>query len=102
LIFDDLPGMDNSSERRGKLALHAKFGEGLATLVAIGFLNHSYAVVMRSADRRLAADAVLEIAECVGPAGMIGGQSVDLQLRKIVECKVCSARVAGGVLNLKT
>ncbi|HMS40044.1 MAG TPA: polyprenyl synthetase family protein, partial [Pyrinomonadaceae bacterium] len=45
LIFDDLPCMDNASERRGKTSLHEKFGEGLAVLVAIGFLNASYGLV---------------------------------------------------------
>ena len=104
LIFDDLPAMDDSEERRGKLSLHKKYGEGLSTLVAIGFLNQAYALVTLDArgKRRRSADAVLEIVECVGPAGMIGGQSVDLKLREIVECKICSARIAGGVLNLKT
>lgn len=104
LIFDDLPAMDDSAERRGKLSLHKEFGEGLSTLVAIGFLNQAYALAARNAkdDRRRSADAVLEIVDCVGPAGMIGGQSVDLKLREIVECKICSARIAGGVLNLKT
>ncbi|MFN0139038.1 MAG: polyprenyl synthetase family protein [Pyrinomonadaceae bacterium] len=104
LIFDDLPAMDDSEERRGKLSLHKKYGEGLSTLVAIGFLNQAYALAARSArdDRRRSADAVLEIVDCVGPAGMIGGQSVDLKLREIVACRICSARIAGGVLNLKT
>lgn len=104
LIFDDLPAMDDSEERRGKLSLHKKYGEGLSTLVAIGFLNQAYALVTLDArgERRRSADAVLEIVECVGPAGMIGGQSVDLKLREIVECKICSPRIAGGVLNLKT
>lgn len=104
LIFDDLPAMDDSAERRGKLSLHKKYGEGLSTLVAIGFLNQAYALVTRDArgDRRRSADAVLEIVECIGPAGMIGGQSVDLKLREIVECKICSSRITGGVLNLKT
>ena len=45
LIFDDLPAMDNASERRGKTSLHEKFGEGLAILVAIGFLNSAYGLV---------------------------------------------------------
>lgn len=104
LIFDDLPAMDDSPERRGKLSLHKRYGEGLSTLVAIGFLNQAYALVTRDArgDRRRSADAVLEIVECVGPAGMIGGQSVDLKLRESVECRTCSGSVAGGVVNLKT
>lgn len=104
LIFDDLPAMDDSSARRGKLSLHKKYGEGLSTLVAIGFLNEAYALVTRDArdNKQRAAEAVLEVVDCVGPAGMIGGQSVDLKLREVTECRTCSPRAAGGVLNLKT
>ncbi|MBK8464563.1 MAG: polyprenyl synthetase family protein [Chloracidobacterium sp.] len=104
LIFDDMPAMDDSAERRGKSSLHEKFGNGLSTLVAIGFLNQAYKLAMLDAggERRRSADAVLEIVDCVGPAGMIGGQSVDLKLREVVECNICSANIAGGVLNLKT
>ncbi len=84
LIFDDLPCMDNASERRGKTSLHEKFGEGLAVLVAIGFLNASYGLVfvnhMHLPERAMAAHA--ELVDCIGAAGMIGGQSVDLALAK--------------------
>lgn len=82
LIFDDLPAMDNASERRGKTSLHEKFGEGLAILVAIGFLNSAYGLVFvnhRDEPER-AIRAHEEIVECVGAAGMLGGQSVDLAL----------------------
>jgi len=84
LIFDDLPCMDNANERRGKTSLHEQFGEGLAVLVAIGFLNASYALVFVNhtgmPERAMAAHA--EIVECVGASGMVGGQSVDLALAK--------------------
>ena len=84
LIFDDLPCMDNAPERRGKTSLHEQFGEGLAVLVAIGFLNASYSLVFvnhaNSPERAMAAHR--EIVECVGAAGMLGGQSVDLALAK--------------------
>lgn len=82
LIFDDLPAMDNAGERRGKQSLHEKFGEGLAILAAIGFLNASYNLVFvnhkNTPERAIRAHA--EIVECVGAAGMVGGQSVDLAL----------------------
>ena len=85
LIFDDLPAMDNAQERRGKVSVHEKFGEGLAILVAIGFLNASYPLVFVNhtdlPERAMLAHA--EIVECVGAAGMIGGQSVDLALAKV-------------------
>lgn len=84
LIFDDLPCMDNAQTRRGKTSLHEKFGEGLAILVAIGFLNASYALVFVNhialPERAMLAHA--ELVECIGASGMLGGQSVDLALAK--------------------
>ena len=84
LIFDDLPCMDNAPERRGKTSLHEKFGEGLAVLVAIGFLNASYGLVFvnHSGLPERAMQAHAELVECIGASGMIGGQSVDLALAK--------------------
>jgi geranylgeranyl diphosphate synthase type II len=82
LIFDDLPSMDNASERRGKKSLHVHFGEGLSLLVGIAFLNASYGLVFVNhasmPERAIAAHA--EIVECVGAGGMVGGQALDLAL----------------------
>ncbi len=104
LIFDDLPCMDDSPHRRGKLALHEQFGEGLSTLVAIGFLNHSYQLVTLDgrSDRERSVNAILEMVDCVGPGGMVGGQSVDLMIATGNQCKTCARAKFGGVLNLKT
>ena len=104
LIFDDLPCMDNSAERRGKESLHEKFGEGLAILVAIGFLNQAYGLVFVNhanlPERAMQAHA--EIVECVGASGMIGGQSVDLALAKGAEFQNASSHDFESVKNLKT
>lgn len=80
LIFDDLPCMDNALERRGQLALHRRYGEGLAVLVALGLLNKSYALIFDGpyGDFRRAIDAHAELVECVGTSGMVTGQTVDL------------------------
>ncbi len=104
LIFDDLPCMDDSPNRRGKLSLHEKFGEGLSTLVAIGFLNHAYQLVTLDGrgDRDRSVNAILEMVDCVGPGGMVGGQSVDLMIATGTQCKICARSKFGGVLNLKT
>ena len=84
LIFDDFPGMDDASYRRGKLCLHKKYGEGMATLVALSYFNAAFGLVANS--EALSTDqivlAIAEIVECIGPAGMIGGQSVDLERAK--------------------
>jgi len=103
LIFDDLPCMDNAPERRGKTSLHEKFGEGLAVLVAIGFLNASYALVFVNhsnlPERAMLAHA--ELVECIGASGMIGGQSVDLALAKGAGASENSQNFES-VRNLKT
>lgn len=104
LIFDDLPCMDNARERRGKTSLHEKFGEGLAILVAIGFLNASYGLVfvnhVNLPERAMLAHA--EIVECIGASGMIGGQSVDLALAKGEGGNNSSNEAFESVRNLKT
>ena len=104
LIFDDLPCMDNALERRGKMSLHEKFGEGLAILVAIGFLNASYALVFVNhaslPERAMLAHA--EIVECIGASGMIGGQSVDLAIAKGEGASGAANYDAESVRNLKT
>ncbi len=84
LIFDDLPCMDNANERRGKTSLHEKYGEGLAILVALGFLNASYGLVFVNHSNlpERVRQAHAEIVECVGASGMVGGQSVDLAFAK--------------------
>jgi geranylgeranyl diphosphate synthase type II len=103
IIFDDLPCMDNSPERRGRLSLHEKFGEGLSTLVAIGFLNHSYRLVTIDGHEEPSrgVQAVLEIVNCVGPAGMVGGQSLDLTIQR-AECRTCAVRDNRHLQDLKT
>lgn len=104
LIFDDLPCMDNAAERRGKTSLHEKFGEGLAILVGIGFLNAAYGLVFvnhREMPER-AMRAHQEIVECVGAAGMVGGQSVDLALAKGAAAANQSDYESESVRNLKT
>ncbi len=72
LIFDDLPSMDNTDVRRGRLALHIEFGEGTAILAALALFNQAYAVFGRTPA------LIQEATECVGVDGMIGGQAVDL------------------------
>ncbi len=78
LIFNDLPCMDNSAKLREKESLPEKYGEGLAVLVGLGFLNASYPLVFVNhsgmPERAMLAHA--EIVECVGAAGLVGGQTV--------------------------
>lgn len=104
LIFDDLPAMDDSNERRGKDSLHEQFGEGLAILAAIGLLNQAYGLVFvnhtGTPERAMRAHA--EIVECVGASGMVGGQSVDLALAKSAGANEADGYESESVRNLKT
>ncbi|HEX8493573.1 MAG TPA: polyprenyl synthetase family protein [Pyrinomonadaceae bacterium] len=80
LIFDDLPCMDDALKRRGQSALHTRYGEGLAVLVALALMNASYGLIfdVRVSDNRLIVKAHAELVECIGARGMVAGQSVDL------------------------
>jgi geranylgeranyl diphosphate synthase type II len=84
LIHDDLPAMDNDTMRRGRPTLHVVAGEGMAILAGDGLLTEAFALLAREprdtspavAARKL--KVIGAIAEAAGPAGMVGGQAIDL------------------------
>jgi len=85
LIHDDLPCMDDDDLRRGRPTNHKVYGEAIATLAGDGLLTDAFAVLARSAlgpkariSSRVALEAVAELAEAAGSAGMVGGQVIDL------------------------
>jgi geranylgeranyl pyrophosphate synthase len=49
LVFDDLPCMDDASERCGRASVHRRYGDGVAILVALGLLNAAYGIVLDAA-----------------------------------------------------
>jgi len=79
LILDDLPSMDDAPLRRGKRANHLEFGEAIAILAAFGLLNLAFATLARAYDPPLAARLASLVADAIGPAGLIGGQALDLE-----------------------
>lgn len=80
LIFDDLPCMDDAAQRRGRAALHVRYGESLAMLVGLALMNASYGLVLSgtkaSPQRAIAAHA--EMVDCIGSQGMVAGQYADI------------------------
>jgi geranylgeranyl diphosphate synthase type II len=72
MIIDDLPCMDDADMRRGNPALHLVYGEDIALLASLALLNQSYAIFGRTPA------LIREATECIGVAGMIGGQAIDL------------------------
>lgn len=79
LIHDDLPCMDDDDLRRGKPTNHKVYGEAMATLAGDGLLIAAFETL---ADASLspgqAVRAVSCLARAAGPAGMVGGQVLDL------------------------
>ena len=74
-IFEDLPFMSESKSSDAHEPLHKKFGEELATLVGLGFLNSAYPLVFvnHGGTPERAIQGHSEIVECVGAAGLVGG-----------------------------
>ncbi|MFY0731978.1 polyprenyl synthetase family protein [Pseudomonas sp. NFX15] len=82
LIHDDLPALDDALVRRGKAALHVAYGESTAliagdALQALAFESLAQTSAV-SAGIRLQMVAVM--ARASGPAGLAGGQFLDMAL----------------------
>ena len=81
LIHDDLPCMDDDDLRRGKPTVHRAFDEATAVLAGDSLHALAFEVLAESAtheDPFARAELVLELARASGPAGMAGGQMMDL------------------------
>jgi geranylgeranyl pyrophosphate synthase len=79
LVHDDLPCMDDDDERRGRPAVHVRFGENVAVLVGDALLTESFGVLTRGEyPPGLAVRLVAELARAGGAAGMIAGQAWDI------------------------
>lgn len=81
LIHDDLPCMDDDELRRGKPTNHMVYGEATAVLAGDGLLTAAFETAL-SAAAYLPAQQVVEAVEVLsgaaGPAGMVGGQALDM------------------------
>lgn len=98
LIHDDLPAMDNDDLRRGKPTCHVVFGEATAILAGDGLQALAFevlcgsdaaestierspveqSIVDENSNATLNLRLVRELARAAGPAGMAGGQALDL------------------------
>src|SRR5918993_4462345 len=84
LIHDDLPSMDDDDLRRGRPTSHVVHGEGMAILAGDGLQAEAFRLLAREPQgfhptlmtRKLRVLAL--VAEAAGPAGMVGGQAIDL------------------------
>lgn len=106
LVHDDLPAMDDDDLRRGRPTTHRKYGEAMAILVGDALQARAFEVLGRDAveagptagpgaaaatsgaaarsgiaahSGAAAAGMIRRLARAAGPAGMVGGQVLDLQ-----------------------
>lgn len=77
LIHDDLPAMDDDSQRRGRASSHIQFNEWKALLAGDGLHGLSYQLVLKSRHPNTLLSARL-MAHCLGAKGLIEGQNLDL------------------------
>ncbi len=85
LIHDDLPAMDDDTLRRGRPTAHVVYGEGIAILAGDGLHAEAFTLLAREPkthdplliQRKL--EVVRIVGEAAGPAGMVGGQAIDLE-----------------------
>jgi farnesyl diphosphate synthase len=81
LIHDDLPCMDDADLRRGKPSVHKAHGEAVAVLAGDSLHALAFEILAHPAthaDPWVRSELVFELAQAAGPAGMAGGQVMDL------------------------
>jgi farnesyl diphosphate synthase len=86
LVHDDLPVMDNDLTRRGQPTVWKAFDEWTAILAGDGLLTLAFEILAHPethASVEIRTALVLEMARASGPAGMAGGQCIDLEADKL-------------------
>ena len=81
LVHDDLPCMDDDDLRRGKPTLHRAFDECTAVLAGDSLHALAFEILADEAtheDPFVRSELIAELAKASGPAGMAGGQMIDL------------------------
>jgi geranylgeranyl diphosphate synthase type II len=82
LVHDDLPAMDDDDLRRGQPTTHKKFDEACAILAGDGLQSLAFTALLDPRLSTVGAEIRLQmvsaLALAAGPAGMVGGQAIDL------------------------
>src|SRR5690606_34329833 len=82
LVHDDLPAMDDDDLRRGQPTTHKAFDEACAILAGDGLQSLAFealaAPAHNPANPALRLEMFSSLARAAGPAGMVGGQAIDL------------------------
>ena len=79
LAQDDLPVMDNSSQRRGRPAAHKVFGEDMAILAGSCLFVEAFSVLSRIRPQTAAPPLLRLLTRKAGFYGMMTGQAMDIR-----------------------
>ena len=87
LVHDDLPCMDDDRLRRGKPSTWAEYGEDIGVLTGDALMMYAFETAARSFETSIDPDEISAIGRSIGilahktgAFGMIGGQTVDVEL----------------------
>ena len=82
LVHDDLPAMDDDDLRRGQPTTHKAFDEAYAILAGDGLQSLAFSALLdptlSSVNAEIRLRMVTALAHAAGPAGMVGGQAIDM------------------------
>jgi geranylgeranyl pyrophosphate synthase len=83
LVHDDLPAMDDDDLRRGRPTTHRQFDEATAILAGDALQAIAYEILctdtVLTANPHVQSQIIGVLAKAIGPAGMVGGQMLDLE-----------------------
>ena len=99
LVHDDLPGLDDDEQRRGRPTVHVRFGEGQAILAGDALLTEAFSLALGYAEPQVGRELAL------ATSGMIGGQYLDinggrqdrLELNRLKTARLFEASVGCGL-----
>ena len=81
LIHDDLPCMDDSSQRRGKASCHKKFGEDMALLAGDCLWIEAFHLIhLHTKKDKDKLNWLFLLCQATGFQGLMGGQALDLRV----------------------
>jgi geranylgeranyl pyrophosphate synthase len=82
LVHDDLPAMDDDDLRRGRPTTHRAFDEATAILAGDALQALAFEILCSDEELRGRPERQIRViswlATAIGPAGMVGGQALDL------------------------
>ena len=96
LIHDDMPALDNDSQRRGKPTCHKMFGEDMALLAGDGLLSLAFDILSNESlykNPTHLIKVVNYVSKQAGIEGMVSGQVLDIKAYRDFE-RISSLKTA--------